>query len=176
MLNTKTPYPIIEKMIEELDVNDEHSVLEPSAGEGDIVERLKEKNINNIKTFELNKDNRNILKNKNIEILGHDFLKVSNLEQRKLFLSFDRIIMVPPYKDFADIEHIRCAYELYLRDKDSILVSLTLPVWINSNHSKANEFKNFLSKVNHKLIILDQNVYEEGIFSMPYVLLKIQND
>ena len=79
------------------------SVLEPSAGKGDIAEGLKDAGAD-VTTIEINYTLQNILKEKGFEVSENDFL-----EHEK---TYDRIVMNPPFENKQDIEHVKHAYKL----------------------------------------------------------------
>ncbi len=96
-----TPAPLIERMMSKLDIAEyrgqkyfNKSVLEPSAGMGDIVEYLDEKYSGvKIKAIEQDPRLQDVLRGKNIKVIDSDFLSYPALEQ------YDAIIMNPPFKD-----------------------------------------------------------------------------
>jgi len=84
-----------------------HTILEPSAGKGDIVEYLCE-NQNNIEisTIEIDKEFRSILKGKNITVIDTDFLTFSGPDK------FDLIIANPPF-DTGDLHLLKAINIMY---------------------------------------------------------------
>lgn len=93
-------------------------ILEPSAGKGNIIEYLKE-NFNIERNFdffaiEIDLNRRMILQEKNITVIGSDFLSYSSVEK------FGTILMNPPFL-YADA-HILKAWEIL--KPDGFLVSL----------------------------------------------------
>lgn len=113
-----TPQGIVEKMIDFLELSPGQSVLEPSAGTGNIIKEI----INNY-DVELTAVEINLLLSKLLEnnfpckVLNADFLQC-NGELGK----FDRIIMNPPFQNADDIKHILHAVNHL--DDGGILVSL----------------------------------------------------
>jgi hypothetical protein len=169
MLNKETPLTVINKMIDELELDSkEYPILEPSGGKGAILDELRKRGFKTTYCYELNEENMKVLHEKKHQFLGRDFLATTTL-----YPEFPRIIMVPPYKDNVDCEHIMKAYNFHLQD-NGILVSLTLPHWITGINKNQINFRSWLSTTDHKLIVLNENVYREGIFSVPYILLKIK--
>lgn len=95
-----TPQNVIEKMLTGLNLNTVGSILEPSAGKGDIATALDKKikaTYSNrkldIDTIEIDKNLVAILKNKNIRVIHNDFLTL------KTFKKYDLIIMNPPFSN-----------------------------------------------------------------------------
>lgn len=91
-----TPEEIVDKMLDGVNLNYVKTVLEPSAGKGDIVHGLKEhakyQNLD-IDCVEFNKDLRNCLKGAGYRVIGDDFLSYTTMKQ------YDLIIMNPPFSN-----------------------------------------------------------------------------
>jgi len=104
----ETPAPLADWLVELADIQAEHSVLEPSAGQGAIVKAIgrvfPEKKID---CFELMGINcYQLQKLPTVNLIGNDFLKADSSKQ------YDRIVANPPFAKHADIAHIRKMYEL----------------------------------------------------------------
>ena len=109
-----TPQGLIDKMLTGIDFLEVDSVLEPSAGKGDIAEavakRIKSAHYRNreyapdIDCIELDEDLRGVLKNKKYRVVHDDFLTYRSLKKYEL------IIMNPPFSD-GD-KHLMKAIEL----------------------------------------------------------------
>ncbi|WP_222436138.1 methyltransferase [Rubripirellula reticaptiva] len=100
-----TPKSTISDMLDHADIEAHHSVLEPNAGKGDIVEAIAERVPGvAIKAIEFNRTLSDVLGAKGIEVEFSDFLEHK--------ASYDRIVMNPPFENGADIEHVQHAYSL----------------------------------------------------------------
>lgn len=95
-----TPENVVEKMLEGVDMKYVKTVLEPSAGKGDIVKGVKnekERQTYNreldIDCVELDPDLRNLLKGSGMRVVGDDFLTYHTMKQ------YDLIIMNPPFSE-----------------------------------------------------------------------------
>lgn len=92
-----TPESVVEKMLEGVDMNYVKTVLEPSAGKGDIVKGMKNHAKYNyepdIDCVELDPDLRNLLKGSDMRVVGDDFLTYHTMKQ------YDLIIMNPPFSE-----------------------------------------------------------------------------
>lgn len=97
-----TPETLIVKMLSGLDADQINSVLEPSAGKGDIAEAVTallqqgsyygdEKSRNKIDCIELDENLRHILKGKKYRVVHDDFLNYQTGKR------YDLIIMNPPF-------------------------------------------------------------------------------
>ncbi len=99
-----TPKSLINKMLLGIDFKEIKTVLEPSAGKGNIIEEIKDRlkrsqgyynrEVNfDIDTIEIDENLRHILKGKNYRIVHDDFLTYNT------FKKYDIIIMNPPFSN-----------------------------------------------------------------------------
>lgn len=109
MLENKDFYPtpdkLIEKMVEGLNFKMIRTVLEPSAGKGNIVESLqkeakkvlgswtREENFLDVDCIEKDQNLRHILKGNGMRVVHDDFLTYDTMKM------YDLIIMNPPFSD-----------------------------------------------------------------------------
>ena len=99
-----TPAEVIKIMLQGETIKDK-TILEPSAGKGNIVDVLHELEAKSILTCEINKDLQLILKSKS-QLIGDDFL---NLRSDQIS-HIDYIVMNPPFSN-AD-KHILHAFDI----------------------------------------------------------------
>ncbi|SEU09070.1 protein of unknown function [Lacrimispora sphenoides] len=121
-----TPGHLIEKMLFSLDFNRIKSILEPEAGKGDIVERLKEKEKSmsdrwqkvsfDIDCVEQDENLRHILKGKGYRLVHNDFLTYETMKE------YDLIIMNPPFSNGC--KHLLKALEMQKRNGGAIVCLL----------------------------------------------------
>ena len=123
-----TPQNIIEKMICGLDFTMIRSILEPSAGKGDIVEALKKKEENHNKYYgrqnyqfdidciEINQNLQHILKGKSFRVVYNDFLTYETWKE------YDLIILNPPFSNGC--KHLLKALEMQKRNGGAVVCLL----------------------------------------------------
>lgn len=123
-----TPDHLIDKMFSGLDFNTGKikSILEPSAGKGDIVEafKKKEKSLSNyygkisfdIDCIEKDQNLRHILKGKDFRVVYDDFLTYNTRKE------YDLIVMNPPFSEGC--KHLLKAFELQERNGGGIVCLL----------------------------------------------------
>lgn len=130
-----TPPELAEKIISLAHINDDHKVLEPSAGHGFILDQI---NVNcNIHCVEIVPENVKVLKNKNYNVIyENDFLTLAPAPV------YDRIVMNPPFKFQSDILHVHHAWK-FLKPK-GILVSVMSSSITFRDNNKTLEFRNFI--------------------------------
>jgi|GEM_PF-1165837 len=133
-----TPKPIIEKMLNIAEIKPGMSVLEPSAGKGDIADSIKEKYKKvKLKTVEISSALNDLLKLKGYDVEQGDFLKHKG--------QYDRIIMNPPFSKGQDIDHVRYAYDL-LKPHGRLVAIMSEGPFFRSD-KKAKAFREWLKKV-----------------------------
>lgn len=128
-----TPDSVIDKMIEAANIFDGAKILEPSAGSGNILDKLYDK----FKTVQLDacefaSINREILKLKNYRIVGNDFFELSKEKTGE----YDFVFMNPPFADRIDIKHVRHAFE-FLKPTGKLLAVMTAKSLSNSDPNTA---------------------------------------
>ena len=144
------------------------SILEPSAGSGDLIDGIIQYNTFydfNIDCIELNQELRNQLKQKGYNVVGEDFFKFDT-EKR-----YDYIIACPNFKDNIDVEHIMHMYK-FLKVGGSI-VSLTHPTWTIKNSEHQVRFRKWLEDKNYYLKMLTDYSFVEEYKSQPFMIIKI---
>lgn len=108
-----TPRKLIEKMLADVKWSYIKTVLEPSAGKGDIVKYIMERTSIyqysykydiDIDCIEIDPELRNVLKGENIRVVADDFLTF------RTFKKYDLIVMNPPFHNGA--EHLLKALEM----------------------------------------------------------------
>lgn len=131
-----TPKPLLQQIIPLLHVQKGNSILEPSAGKGDILDALREKYGDSItlSACEIHYDLRKFLELKGYNIASHDFL---TLEEK-----FDRVIMNPPFEKGLDIDHLNHALSL-LNKKGRLVAIMGEGSFIRSN-KKEKAFRDML--------------------------------
>lgn len=127
-----TPEPLIEKLLKpfetEKEVDDRYSrylgkykfngsLLEPSAGKGDILDYIQENTTNNLDLFaiEYNTELQQTLRGKDYQVIESDFLRFEDDEY------FDFIIMNPPFSNGAD--HLLKAIEISTNTKIACILN-----------------------------------------------------
>lgn len=99
-----SPRPVIEHMLAAVPVTGK-TVLEPSAGSGNIVDYLNEAGVKKVLACEIDSRLRKILSGK-CDIIGHDFLEITALDVSHI----DIIVMNPPFS--KQEQHIMHAWEI----------------------------------------------------------------
>lgn len=151
-----TPRELLDKITEGIDWKQVQSVLEPSAGKGDIVEYVKEKYKNvtwnsdlDIDCIEIDNTLCQTLKGKELRVVHNDFLTFNT------FKHYDLIIMNPPFSSGA--KHLLHALSLQ-RDNFGIICILNAETIKNPYTNERKDLVKRLEKINAEI------EYMEGKF------------
>jgi hypothetical protein len=142
------------------------TVLEPSAGSGDLVEGIIDfyKDIE-VDCIELNNELRRVLKQKGYNVVGEDFMQFNS---SKLY---DCVIAAPTYKNNVDVDHIMKMYEHV--KPGGFVVSLTSPYWTVRNNKNQIEFRKWLEDKDYQMRMLPDMSFVENYETHPSMLIKI---
>ncbi len=133
-----TPRPLIERMLDDAEIEPTHRVLEPSCGKGDIVDAIRRRCPEaNIAAIERNLTLQGVLTAKGYSdiVCYGDFLKHRG--------EYDRIIMNPPFEQGQDIEHLRHAYDLLAPGGCVVAIASEGPFF--RSDAKSTAFREWLS-------------------------------
>ncbi|HUD73470.1 MAG TPA: hypothetical protein VMQ76_00245, partial [Terracidiphilus sp.] len=136
-----TPAPVVEIMLDRAQLKPGLTILEPSAGSGNIVDAVRAKlPTAEVYCFELNRRLSELLKLKGYHVDGDDFLLDGQIAR-----IFDRVVMNPPFEKQADIDHVRKAFSVL--KPHGILVSVMAPGFEFRQDRKSTEFRAWLDEV-----------------------------
>lgn len=141
-----TPQALISRMLDLADLEEWHSVLEPSAGKGDILDAIVEQ-LPSIKS-NLYAIEANGLLARIIELKGYNYEREDFLEMASGKYEVDRIIMNPPYEKSQDIDHV--THALKMLKPNGRLVALI---------SEGPFFRPFKKDVAFRQLLTDKNAY-----------------
>jgi len=134
-----TPRKVAERLVEIAAIRFGMSVLEPSAGKGDIAEAIKRAHPKvSLVTIEVSHMLSKILEAKGFKARNEDFLSHTGFH--------DRIIMNPPFEHGQDIDHVRWAYSR-LKPKGR-LVSIMCEGPFFRNDKKSVNFREWFEEMN----------------------------
>lgn len=174
-----TPQNIIDKMLLDLDFTMIKSILEPSAGKGDIVEALKKKEGNHNKFYgkqyyqfdidciEADQNLQHILKGKNFRVVYNDFLAYNTMKEYQL------IIMNPPFSNGC--KHLLKALEMQKRNGGAIVCLLNAETLKNPCTNDRLDLQRKLTEYNAKIeYIQDAFLDAERKTAVEIALVKVQ--
>lgn len=172
-----TPESIINKMLMDVDFKMIQTILEPSAGKGNIIEAIhrKEKiysSYNNKFTFDIDcietdQNLQAILKSKNMRVVHNDFLTYDTLKE------YDLVIMNPPFSDGC--KHLLKALEMQFRNGGAIVCLLNSETLKNQCTNDRLLLARKLEEYNAKIeYIQDAFLDAERKTSVEIALIKVQ--
>jgi hypothetical protein len=133
-----TPRPLIDEMIYRAMLEPGMSILEPSAGKGDIADAIKEKCPDcDLTLVEYNYQLCEVLKAKGYLPSCGDFLEHTG--------QYDRIIMNPPFENFQDIDHVKHAFDLLKPGGRLVAIMSEAPFF--RDDKKAVAFRNWCGEM-----------------------------
>jgi hypothetical protein len=151
-----TPIKLIHRMLSKIDFKYIRSVLEPSAGKGDIAEAIKKqfeytrnyRHSNNfdIDTIEIDTNLTHILKGKNFRVVHDDFLNYNS------FKKYEAIIMNPPFS--TGEKHLIKAIEMQQKG-GKIVCLLNSETLKNPFSNSRKELIQLLEKYNAEVEYID---------------------
>lgn len=139
-----TPEPLAGELIKLASIKSGHTILEPSAGTGDLIDVIRSLHSGVSVSFcELNCFLLDILRAKyegasNVHFIGRDCLELNSGEVP----TFDRIVMNPPFERGQDVEHVLHTFSL-LKPAGVLAAIVSAGAFFRSN-KKTLRFREFL--------------------------------
>lgn len=172
-----TPEKIIDKMLCDLDFTMIKSILEPSAGTGNIVDALRKKEESatryytkisfDIDCIESDQNLQHILKGKNHRVVYDDFLTYSTMKE------YDAIIMNPPFSNGC--KHLLKALEMQKRNGGAVVCLLNAETLKNLCTNERIDLQRKLTEYNAKIeFIQDAFLDAERKTAVEIALVKVQ--
>lgn len=158
-----TPKELACKMVEMADIKPGDVLLEPSAGQGAIVDEFPKRNPYVL--IELNPSNHKVLLNKGYSAALCDFL--THVPPEK----YDKIIMNPPFTKQQDVDHILHAFEIL--SPSGTLVSVVSESPFFRENKKSVAFREFLEQNAAEVIINNDNAFKESGTMVKTRIIKI---
>lgn len=134
-----TPKPLAERMAEMAGVSEQSTVLEPSAGNGNLADAAKKAGAN-VDTIEISQDLRDVLKAKQHKIVANNFDDFQSEQQ------YDAVIMNPPFSNRKDAAHIQKAFD-FVKPGGKLVAIAGEGVFFGSD-KKAVAFREWLDQHN----------------------------
>ncbi len=161
-----TPQHIVDRMIELADIQLTDRVLEPSAGQGAIVDSLKGM-CTSVDLCEFMPQNREILEEKGYDIFCNDFLDLS------IGNKYNKIIANPPFSKDQDCKHVLKMYEHLV--SGGTLVAVMSKAWMRENKNKVQqEFAYLVNKKGNTLTTIESGEFKQSGTSVATALVVIK--
>ncbi len=175
-----TPDELADMLVEMADIQEGHLVLEPSAGQGAIIEAIYRafprtmKGPNDdpcvtVDYYELMPQNREILDKKFGGLIGEPDTTKNNAQGRTSamgndfllaheHIKYDRIVANPPFSKNQDIDHVRKMYSVL--KEGGRMVSVMSPHWRFASDKKESEFRSWLDQLDANTYQLDKGTFK----------------
>lgn len=148
----KTPKNIVQKMISLIEIKRDDVVLEPSAGDGAILDEIPKDNA--YVAIELMDENVKILEGKEYGVDKSDFLNWFNDGK------IDVVLMNPPFSKHQDVKHILHAWNLLKNGGRLVSIVSESPFFREDRVSK--EFRNWMDENEIRYVKLDSGTFKES--------------
>ncbi len=168
-----TPKPVVELLVELAELKNGHMVLEPSAGQGAIVEGILDAYPNAlVDLYELLQVNCDAIFKKNFRLSGGgvfptDFLAV---EPNPIY---DRVVMNPPFEKQADIKHVLHAFK-FLKPGGRLVSVMSAAVQFRDNNL-TKDFRRFVAEKGGTIQELPQGSFKVSGTMVNTVVVTIPN-
>jgi predicted RNA methylase len=158
-----TPPEIARRMVNILDLKPGDKVLEPSAGQGGLLDQLPKGT--QVVIGEILPENIQVLKAKGYTVNFDNFLGVE-------IEGITKVIMNPPFENQQDIEHV--THALRILQPGGTLVSIMSPGIKFRDNKKTTDFLTMLdADYNYEIIDLPPGSFKESGTGVNTVLLKV---
>ena len=147
-----TPEELAQTVRDLAEIQDNDTILEPSAGTGSLLKGL---NKNKIQCIEKNPILAEILKTKGFKVCNKAF------EDVKSNTKFTRIIMNPPFSNRLDAQHILNAFNNYL-DNNGILVAIHSTGIVKATDKNSKQFQELYKKYGVEQIKIPSGMFKNS--------------
>jgi protein-L-isoaspartate O-methyltransferase len=147
-----TPPAVVDMMLDYAQIEPHHSVLEPSAGHGAIVERIPEDCLTVV--YEINHTLCEILQLRGFDARPTDFLEESGE------FKFDRVMMNPPFEKQQDIAHVLHAFGR-LKPGGRLVSVMSASTFYRSNNN-TTAFRQWLEDSGAEVVDLPEGSFKES--------------
>jgi 16S rRNA G966 N2-methylase RsmD len=162
-----TPDLLAKRLVDLAEINENHLVLEPSAGKGNILKHFP--NHSNSTAIELNIDNFTSLKENfpTVNMVCCDFTALFPNEEEL----YDRVVMNPPFKQQRDLQHVMHAMT-FLKEGGILVAVVSESAFFRTNILTVS-FRRFLEDYNAEIIDLEQGAFKESGTNVKTRIIKL---
>ena len=164
-----TPTELAKRMVRLADLKNTDLILEPSAGQGAIIEEILNVAPNTKVNFcEIEKINQEVLSKKfgdKVINLGENFL---NYDGGK----FDKIIANPPFAKNQDVDHI--IHMLKFVKTGGCLVTLSSTSWINGATTKQKNFQLLMRELGSQIETIPAKTFAKSGTNVETLLIRVR--
>lgn len=159
-----TPAFLVERMIEEADIETGCSALEPSAGSGAILDRLAPLGCK-LYAFERHSSLREMLSLKGYDLAGDDFM------ESDYGLKVDRVLMNPPFENGQDITHVMRAF-VHLKPGGRLVAIMSTGPFFRQD-ARARAFREWFDRLGGEKTDIPAGAFKDSGTNVPTVLVSL---
>lgn len=150
-----TPDALSDRIVALADIRKEHSILEPSAGDGSIIRAVRRKVPEaQIDCYELMPENRELLSAVDgCRCIGEDFLNDTGGR-------YDRIVANPPFSNNQDVRHVLHMYDRL--NEGGRIVSVMSRHWRDAKEKECADFRDFIIRTGAEVYLVDEGAFHES--------------
>lgn len=150
-----TPKELADQLVYLADLKNHDTILEPSAGQGAIIDSINKACCVVPDCYELMEINTVVLKKSDLKfnLIGEDFLKHTGK-------TYTKIIANPPFTKNQDIDHLQKMYDCLA--KGGRVVCITSESWVKGSQKKQVAFRNWLEEVNAEVSDIPRGSFKES--------------
>ena len=160
-----TPKNIAKHLVDLAEIEVGNSVLEPSAGWGNLLDPISVKC--DILAVEPLKENSDVLCRKGYNHCVTTFEDFAEHNMQK----FDRVVMNPPFSGQRDIKHVLMAFEML--KSEGVLVAIISENALYYETELSDYFRKFLNEHNGVVEIVPSRSFEESGTTIEVVIVKL---
>lgn len=160
-----TPPDLAQRVVDEADIQEGMTVLEPSAGTGALLDAAKGM-AEAMTAVEVNHKLAEALRQRFEDVITADFLECGD-ELGK----FDRVIMNPPFADQADIDHVTHALK-FVKEGGKLVAIMSAGVEFRQD-KKATGFREMVERMGGTIEALPDDSFRESGTSVRTVLVNL---
>jgi type I restriction-modification system DNA methylase subunit len=164
-----TPDHLADMLVEMADIQEAHITLEPSAGQGALAIRMRDRSVG-CTVVELMPENNVVLKRLKFFPLEADFLTV----KPSVLGYFDRIVANPPFTKNQDIDHILHMFD-FLKPGGK-LVSVASKSWTFGSQKKQVAFREWLESIGAEVTEVPTGMFKSSGTNVASVIVAITKE
>lgn len=164
-----TPKFLADEMVGLADLRPGDVVMEPSCGQGAIVEFINKAGFVPF-CYELMETNIAVLNKSGLRftLLGKDFMTHKSGEYSSL--PINKIIANPPFSKSQDIDHIEMMYKSI---EKGVIVTICSVSSYEGNSKKQKQFRKFIDEVAEEVISIERGTFKDSGTMVPAVVIVI---
>jgi predicted RNA methylase len=170
-----TPPEVAGLVCDLAELTPESELLEPSCGDGALMDEAAARGVKSITGIEINPDMEIYLKSKPYSVFYDDFMTIFGAPDKWIAeAEIDRIIMNPPFTKQQDIAHIQRAFKFLI--PGGILVAVCSPSPFFRGDKKSVSFREWLDELGAEIIDVPEGAFKVSGTNISTKIIKIKKE